>query len=120
MLWLRFRPKLQVSLAKKDSVELSAARSGIFSCAKTWEAIRSKLPVDGGWFGIHLIYQDNSFICWLTVRDRLTALDRLLKWDYQGDCMCVFCRGCVETRDHIFFECPFPMRIWLQIEGFFG
>ena len=39
-------------------MELSAARSGIFSCAKTWEAIRSKLPVDGGWFGIHLIYQD--------------------------------------------------------------
>lgn len=58
MLWLRFRPKLRVSLAKKDSVELSAARSGIFSCAKTWEAIRSKLPVDGGWSGIHLIYQD--------------------------------------------------------------
>lgn len=80
MLWLRFRPKLQVSLAKKDSVELSAARSGIFSCAKTWEAIRSKLPVDVGWFGwfgIHLIYQDI-----LLSAGYLSEIDRLPWIDY--------------------------------------
>ena len=31
----------------------------------------------------------------------------MAKWGYLGDSLCVFCRNCLESRDHIFFR-----RIW--------
>ena len=39
-------------------------------------------------------------------------LDRVLINQEWGSCLCVFCRNCLESRDHIFFECSFTRRIW--------
>lgn len=32
-----------------------------------------------------------------------------------GDVLCVFCRHCIEGRDHLFFQCGFSKRIWQAI-----
>jgi hypothetical protein len=30
-----------------------------------------------------------------------------------GNVICVFCRGCIEDRNHLFFACSFCKRFWL-------
>lgn len=86
MLWLRFQAKaLQVSIAKKDSVEWFAAKCGIFLVVLKpgWQLdLRSQLLIGGGCFGIRRIYQD--MLSWLATRYRLTTRVRLLKRGYQG------------------------------------
>jgi hypothetical protein len=32
-----------------------------------------------------------------------------------GDCLCPFCRGYLESREHLFFECGFSFRIWKNL-----
>lgn len=40
--------------------------------------------------------------------------------DMKEKLLCLFCRGCVEGRDHIFFRCGFSYRIWREILKQFG
>lgn len=49
----------------------------------------------------------HAFICWLTIMNRLPTKDRLLKWGLNVDVMCLLCGAAEESRDHVFFSCPF-------------
>ena len=51
-------------------------------------------------------------IVWLAVRDKLSTGERMLKWNPQGDAICVLCQGQVETRNHLFFECVYSETVW--------
>ena len=62
------------------------------------------------WFP--LAVPKHAFIMWLAMKDRLLTGERLLKMGYKGEVQCSFCHGCVETYDHLFFECSFSSRIW--------
>uniref|UniRef100_A0A7N2LDT8 Reverse transcriptase zinc-binding domain-containing protein n=1 Tax=Quercus lobata TaxID=97700 RepID=A0A7N2LDT8_QUELO len=46
--------------------------------------------------------------------DRLSTFERLVKWGWQGNLLCGFCRNKCESRDHIFFVCSFSSRMWQQ------
>lgn len=48
----------------------------------------------------------------MAIRDNLSTSDRLLKWGFVGDVLCVFCRGGIEGRNHLFFDCSFCRRVW--------
>jgi hypothetical protein len=39
----------------------------------------------------------------------------MLKWGFNVDGNCVFCRNAIETRNHIFFDCSFSKRIWRNV-----
>ena len=52
----------------------------------------------------------HAFICWLAIRDRLSTCYRLLSWGYKV-ILYVFYRRCIESRDHLFFECKFSKRL---------
>jgi hypothetical protein len=45
----------------------------------------------------------------------LTTGDKLLRWGYQGETNCIFCRNGVETRDHLFFSCSFRSGLWWNL-----
>lgn len=34
---------------------------------------------------------------------------------YKGDVVCCFCRGSIESREHLFFGCGFSKRIWREV-----
>jgi hypothetical protein len=51
---------------------------------------------------------------WLAMRDCLTTADRLVKWGYKGELICVFCRNGIESKEHLFFKCSFCARIWWE------
>ena len=54
------------------------------------------------------------------LRNRLSTCDRFLSLRYQGNSLCVFCGGYIQSRDHLFIECNFIIRIWHHIEGNLG
>ncbi|XP_020263008.1 uncharacterized protein LOC109838990 [Asparagus officinalis] len=63
-----------------------------------------------------LSYPKHSFICWLAVNNRLQTQDRLLRKGKVNANQCKLCTGvCLESRDHLFFECSFSKEVWNQI-----
>jgi len=77
-----------------------------FSSAKTWDQIRDRSK--SVWFtqGVPRF----SFIVWLAVKNRLSTGDRMRAWGIQQGC--VLCGERDETRDHIFFACPYSFTVW--------
>jgi hypothetical protein len=62
----------------------------------------------GGWFGFLGLYLSRlSFFGWL--------LENLLKWGYESNGLCLFCRSCIESRAHPFFHCGFSRRLWKEV-----
>jgi len=37
-------------------------------------------------------------------------VERLFRWGFGDDILCIFCRGCIEGRSHLFFYCNFCRR----------
>ncbi|XP_013617668.1 PREDICTED: uncharacterized protein LOC106324204 [Brassica oleracea var. oleracea] len=56
-----------------------------------------------------------AFITWLAIHDRLSTGRRTSSWG-QPQC-CIFCMEPDETRDHIFFACPYTFMVWLKVTG---
>ena len=83
-----------------------------FSASSTWEQVRDKKPVvfwrKVVWFpqGVPRF----SFILWLAVKNRLSTGDRMRVWGIQQGC--VLCGERDETRDHLFFACPYSFTVW--------
>lgn len=83
-----------------------------FDSSLTWQKIRvraAKVP----WY--HFVWFTEAiprhcFFTWLAVLNRLSTRDRQLSWNPMGDSRCVLCGG-VESRDHLFFQCPFSCSI---------
>lgn len=56
-----------------------------------------------------------AFISWLAIRNRLSTGDRMRAWgQVQG---CLFCGEPNESRDHLFFACPYTYTLWLEVVG---
>ncbi|KAF3498813.1 hypothetical protein DY000_02056790, partial [Brassica cretica] len=56
-----------------------------------------------------------AFIVWLAIRDRLSTGVKMRAWDHvQG---CLFCGEQEETRDHLYFVCPYTYTLWLEVIG---
>ena len=104
-----------VELKDEDKAHLQATKFGKFSCAVRYAEIRDKSSEVEWWklLWFHLTISKHSFIGLLVVINKLSTRDRMAKWGYLGDSLCVFfCRNCLESRDHLFFECSFTRRIW--------
>lgn len=57
----------------------------------------------------------HSFLTWLFVLNRCPTRDRLRSWGLQTDVVCLLCNQEPETRDHLYFHCPFSFAIWEEI-----
>ncbi|XP_018487780.1 uncharacterized protein LOC108858328 [Raphanus sativus] len=53
-----------------------------------------------------------AFVAWLAVKDRLSTMDRISKWDCGVDETCVLCKSEKESRNHLFFECDYSSKVW--------
>ena len=56
-----------------------------------------------------------AFITWLAIRDKLATGHRTRQWGHVQ--WCVYCGEPDETRDHLFFACPYTFTLWLQVVG---
>lgn len=53
-----------------------------------------------------------SFHIWTAIQDRLSTCDRIKKWNPSIDTTCILCRQHPETRNHLFFSCPYSSQVW--------
>lgn len=58
-----------------------------------------------------------SFHLWMTTMNRLSRGDRMINWNNGSISSCIFCIEPIETRDHLFFDCPFSATIWRNISA---
>jgi hypothetical protein len=93
------------------------SRNGVYSCSETWELLREKQPVVDWWKVVwfSLAIPRHSFLLWLVIRDALITKEKMCKWGYAGDSLCLFCRGRQESRNYLFFQCSFSSRVWREL-----
>lgn len=88
-----------------------------FVAAETWQQLRgrkeevlwSKLV----WFPLGV--PRYAFITWLAIKDRLATCHHTRQWGQAQ--ICVFCGEPDETRDHLFFACPYTFTLWVRVVG---
>ncbi|CAA7059505.1 unnamed protein product [Microthlaspi erraticum] len=88
-----------------------------FSSSQTWQQIRNKRD-NVSWHRIVWFAQGVqrfSFTVWLAVMNRLSTGDRMRTWEF--DQSCLFCGERNETRDHLYFACPYTYTVLLDLGG---
>lgn len=112
-----------VGLNQQDDMVLwkrenEAFRQG-FDSTQTWNMIRARSPrvswAKGLWF--KEATPKFSFLTWLAAQNRLATGDRILQWNSQAFSTCWLCNAATETRDHLFFDCPFAKEVWRATIG---
>lgn len=74
--------------------------------------VRNRHWYRGVWFMHHT--PKCAFFTWLAILNHLTTGDRMLTWNTSVNSSCVFCNQ-LETRNHLFFSCPFTSAVWTQL-----
>ncbi|GJS95855.1 reverse transcriptase zinc-binding domain-containing protein [Tanacetum coccineum] len=54
----------------------------------------------------------HSFIMWMVVQGRLSTQERLMKWYPEKQLRCSLCGTCLDSLNHLFFECQYSNKIW--------
>ncbi|KAG5406053.1 hypothetical protein IGI04_012172 [Brassica rapa subsp. trilocularis] len=56
-----------------------------------------------------------KFLAWLLVQNRCPTRDWLLGWGLPTDPLCLLCNVAPESRDHIYYQCPYSWSVWTRI-----
>ena len=88
-----------------------------YSSARYYKFLFANAPTDRG---LDLIWESKCLpklriFVWLLMHDRLNTKDLMIRkhWHVEGGPMCVLCTNQIlETRDHLFFDCPFATVCW--------
>jgi len=109
---------LDINLGGEDQ-PIWESKNGKYSCAETWERLRSKNQVVHWWKSVwfSMAIPRHSFFLWLVFRDAVVTRQKMCSWGYMGPCLCLFCYAAQENRNHLFFSCSFSRRIWKTIMG---
>lgn len=57
----------------------------------------------------------HDFLAWLTVLNRCPTRDRLLSWGLTVSPLCLLCNSASESRDYLYFICPYSHSLWSSI-----
>ncbi|GJS27528.1 reverse transcriptase domain, reverse transcriptase zinc-binding domain protein [Tanacetum coccineum] len=131
--WLNKTPDLNIVPAPNLSVNCrgtmywraSNGTFSVFSVKLAWEALRLR-GNDVSWWRIvwfpHCIPR-HAFHLWLVMRNSLKTQDMLKQWDVGVNTdlnllQCVFCDSQQESHDHLFFECSYASKVWLNVRQF--
>lgn len=99
-----------------DTIIWIPSKSRPFHLGSTWNSIR--IPnANVQWFSLIWfkgMVPRHSFICWLVILDRFSTRARQHKYNSDIPPNCVFC-GQAETRDYLFFSCPFSSEVWTKV-----
>ncbi|KAG2323503.1 hypothetical protein Bca52824_016716 [Brassica carinata] len=110
-----FLTTLNLSQAQDCFEWTQPGRSSLtFKTGQTYDLIKiHSLPVSWSkivWFARGI--PKHSFLTWLVTLNRCPTRDRIISWGLSTTPHCLLCNAADETRDHIFFECPFSFAVW--------
>lgn len=90
-----------------------------YSTKVAWESLRDNLP-KVEWSHVVWFTQCTpklAFILWLAIQGKLLTQDRMMVW-YQGDELkCSLCNKCIDSHQHLFFECEFSDKVWKEMKA---
>lgn len=80
-----------------------------FSSSETWQVLRERHQEYHWEKAVWFIYATPkySFIIWIAIKEILSTWDHIHSSNENIDPSCVLCQDPMETRKHIFFECPY-------------
>lgn len=110
----------------RDDISLWRGKSGYkayFSTKETWLNLRPNCVqlkwTRGVWFS--MATPRFAFIVWLAMQNRLSTMDRVVRWSQGVDVKCVLCKNDGESRDHLFFKCAYSAQLWRSlVSGILG
>ncbi|XP_010513407.1 PREDICTED: uncharacterized protein LOC104789404 [Camelina sativa] len=107
-----------LGIVKAEDTVLWRGKGGHFSTTfttkETWEGLREsrgqKSWSKGVWFS--QATPKYSFMAWLATLNKLSTGDRMQSWGGAFNTSYVLCSNTLETRDRLFFSCPYSTEIW--------
>ncbi|CAA7047953.1 unnamed protein product [Microthlaspi erraticum] len=88
-----------------------------FNSKVLWNIIRESKP-KVPWYKLvwnNVAIPKHSTNAWLFILDRNPTLSRLLSWGLDVEESCLLCGHAQESRDHLFFSCPYSLLIWKSV-----
>ncbi|CDY57647.1 BnaAnng14890D [Brassica napus] len=97
--------------------EIAGRTSNAFSTGEVYTYLRGSIATVN-WS--HLVWSSfgiprQSFLTWLVMLDRCPTKDRMISWGLDVSPTCLLCNSQPESRNHLFFDCPFACVIWSAI-----
>ena len=88
----------------------------VFSTKNTWSLFHQQAQTVDWHKSLWFKHHTPKFACftWLVIQNCLTIGDRMLQWSSSINPAYVFCNQ-LETRDHLFFSCPFAAEVWSRL-----
>ncbi|GKC94174.1 retrovirus-related pol polyprotein from transposon TNT 1-94 [Tanacetum coccineum] len=59
----------------------------------------------------------HAFVLWMAIQKRLMTQDRIYQWNKDNSMKCSLCSSCMDSHDHLFFQCSFSSAIWVIVKG---
>ncbi|GAV92258.1 zf-RVT domain-containing protein, partial [Cephalotus follicularis] len=90
-----------------------------FSTSRAWNSIRT-VSTQVAWYSVvwhPYSIPKQAFCLWMTIRGALRTKDKLVAMGVLSNANCAFHCGEPETRDHLFFQCPYSASVWKEILG---
>ncbi|GJX30940.1 reverse transcriptase domain-containing protein [Tanacetum coccineum] len=90
-----------------------------YSTYQVWEDYKVHHPkVDWRslvWFSQNI--PSHAFVLWMAIQKRLMTQDRIYQWNKDNSMKCSLCSSCMDSHDHLFFQCSFSYAIWVIVKG---
>ncbi|XP_009132645.2 uncharacterized protein LOC103857217 [Brassica rapa] len=93
-----------------------------FSTKKVWQFLRMAKP-SVSWARFiwnQEIIPKHRITSWLFMLNRNPTMDRLISWGLDLENCCLLCGSAPESRDHLFFLCPYSTLVWKAVTGVLG
>jgi hypothetical protein len=93
-------------------------KCGNYSTNKAWKDLR-QCGDKVEWYEI--VWFSNctpkhSFILWIAMLGRLSTQERLKKWYPNKEMKCSLCGKCLDSLNHLFFECSYSIKVWKAVK----
>ncbi|KAK3193379.1 hypothetical protein Dsin_024689 [Dipteronia sinensis] len=115
-------PSYNPNSSLEDCIKWLPTPNGIYLVDSTMASLKTLHPLVP-WFEL-VWYSHNiprmSFILWLSIRGRLSMLDRVHLYNPHVGTLCVLCSSSLETHAHLFFECAYSKVIWYHLKNMCG
>ncbi|XP_048593408.1 uncharacterized protein LOC106358770 [Brassica napus] len=93
-----------------------------FSTKDVWKSIRMAKP-SVSWARFiwnQAIIPKYRITSWLFTLNRNPTMDRMMSWGLDLENCCLLCGSAPESRDHLFFVCPYSSLVWKAVIGVLG
>lgn len=71
------------------------------------------------WFSGHI--PKHAFCLWIACHKRHPTHDRMLNWKHDPpDWKCSLCGVCMDSHDHLFFDCVYSLEVWKSVTNEVG